>query len=119
MPGGSEHFPRTFNLQLSKTQELRYGENPHQEAAYYAESGASHLLSGVEQVQGRPLSFNNLYDVDAARTLLADLTEETTELAAVIIQHANPCGTALGEDLDQFSEGLLREDASIVVLRRR
>ncbi len=54
---------------------LRYGENPHQEAAYYAEQGAEHLLSGVEKLQGREISFNNLYDLDAARTLLADLTD--------------------------------------------
>jgi phosphoribosylaminoimidazolecarboxamide formyltransferase/IMP cyclohydrolase len=85
---------RRYERELS----LRYGENPHQEAAYYAEAGASHLLSGVEQVQGRPLSFNNLYDVDAARTLLADLTEDV-ETAAVIIKHANPCGVALGNNL--------------------
>jgi len=77
---------------------LRYGENPHQEAAYYAETGASHLLSGVERVQGRELSFNNLYDVDAARTLLADLSERG-EPAAVIVKHANPCGAAAGGDL--------------------
>jgi len=98
-PPEDDRFPEVLARRYERELSLRYGENPHQEAAYYAESGASHLLSGVEQVQGRPLSFNNLYDVDAARTLLADLTEETTELAAVIIKHANPCGAALGKDL--------------------
>jgi phosphoribosylaminoimidazolecarboxamide formyltransferase / IMP cyclohydrolase len=92
----SEVLTRRYERKLS----LRYGENPHQEAAYYAETGASHLLGGVEQVQGRPLSFNNLYDVDSARTLLADLTEEI-EPAAVIIKHANPCGAALGDYLGE------------------
>jgi phosphoribosylaminoimidazolecarboxamide formyltransferase / IMP cyclohydrolase len=93
-----DRFPEVLTRRYERELSLRYGENPHQEAAYYAEAEASHLLSGVEQVQGRPLSFNNLYDVDAARTLLADLTEET-EPAAVIIKHANPCGAALGNNL--------------------
>ena len=97
-PPEDERFPEVLTRRYERELSLRYGENPHQEAAYYAETGASHLLSGVEQMQGRPLSFNNLYDVDAARTLLADLTEET-EPAAVIIKHANPCGAALGNDL--------------------
>jgi phosphoribosylaminoimidazolecarboxamide formyltransferase/IMP cyclohydrolase len=92
------NFPEVLTRCYERELSLRYGENPHQEAAYYAETEASHLLSGVEQVQGRPLSFNNLYDVDAARTLLADLTEEI-EPAVVIIKHANPCGVALGNDL--------------------
>src|SRR5215211_2401023 len=65
---------------------LRYGENPHQDAAYYAEVGAEHLLSDVEKLQGREISFNNLYDLDAARTLLADLTDLGAQ-AAVIVKH--------------------------------
>jgi phosphoribosylaminoimidazolecarboxamide formyltransferase/IMP cyclohydrolase len=96
--GEAEGFPNVLNKRYKRKLSLRYGENPHQEAAYYAEAGASHLLSGVEQVQGRELSFNNLYDVDAARTLLADLSE-ADEPVAVIIKHANPCGAAVGEDL--------------------
>jgi phosphoribosylaminoimidazolecarboxamide formyltransferase/IMP cyclohydrolase len=97
-PLEDDSFPKTLTRRYERGFSLRYGENPHQEAAYYAETGASHLLSGVEQMQGRPLSFNNLYDVDAARTLLADLTEDT-EHAAVIIKHANPCGAALRNNL--------------------
>ncbi len=96
-----ESFPEVLTRRYERKLSLRYGENPHQEAAYYAEvNGAepSHLLSGVEQLQGRELSFNNLYDVDAARTLLADLFE-SGEPAAAIIKHANPCGAALGNDL--------------------
>ena len=93
-----DRLPELMTRRYERELSLRYGENPHQVAAYYAETGASHLLRGVEQVQGRPLSFNNLYDVDAARTLLADLTEDV-ETAAVIIKHANPCGAALGSDL--------------------
>src|ERR687885_2162898 len=96
--GEAERFPEVLTKRYERKLSLRYGENPHQKAAYYAESGASHLLSGVEQVQGRELSFNNLYDVDAARTLLADLSE-SDEPVAVIVKHANPCGAATGEDL--------------------
>ncbi len=98
----AKKFPEVLAKRYERKLSLRYGENPHQEAAYYAEAGeeavASHLLSGVEQVQGRELSFNNLYDVDAARTLLADLSEEDRS-AAVIVKHANPCGAAIDEDL--------------------
>lgn len=96
-----ESFPEILTRRYERKLELRYGENPHQGAAYYADADGdepSHLLSGVERVQGRDLSFNNLYDVDAARTLLADLSE-SGEPAAVIIKHANPCGAAVAEDL--------------------
>ena len=98
--GEAEKFPEVLAKRYERRLSLRYGENPHQEAAYYAdeEATASHLLSGVEQVQGRELSFNNLYDVDAARSLLADLSEEGRS-AAVIVKHANPCGVAVDEDL--------------------
>jgi phosphoribosylaminoimidazolecarboxamide formyltransferase/IMP cyclohydrolase len=99
--GDSEgRFPEVLTKWYERKLALRYGENPHQEAAYYAEAASSHLLSGVEQVQGRPLSFNNLYDVDAARTALADLSE-MGEPAAVIVKHANPCGAAVDEDLGE------------------
>ena len=85
---------------------LRYGENPHQKAAYYAEVGAEHLLSGVEKLQGREISFNNLYDLDAARTLLADLSDFGAP-AAVIVKHANPCGAAVGESVaDAYRKAL-------------
>ena len=96
--GEAQRFPEVLMKRYERKLSFRYVENPHQEAAYYAEAGASHLLSGVEQVQGRELSFNNLYDVDAARTLLADLSE-SDEPVAVIVKHANPCGAATGEDL--------------------
>ena len=101
-------FPEVLTRRYARKLSLRYGENPHQEAAYYAEAGGDdgaespHLLSGVKQVQGRDLSFNNLYDVDAARTLLADLSQGDEPAAmpvAVIVKHANPCGAAVGEDL--------------------
>jgi phosphoribosylaminoimidazolecarboxamide formyltransferase/IMP cyclohydrolase len=89
-----EGFPEHLTMHYEKVLPMRYGENPHQRAAYYARVGQKHLLSGVERLQGKDLSFNNLHDVDAARTLLAELGEEE---AAVIIKHANPCGVAVGE----------------------
>lgn len=103
-PGGetSETFPPRRTVEQERVLGLRYGENPHQEAAYYADVGEKHLLSGVEQLAGRELSLNNLYDVDAARSVLADLTEWDPErAAAVIVKHANPCGAAVAESLPE------------------
>ena len=95
-----EKFPEKRAVEQERVMRLRYGENPHQEAAYYADAGAPHLLSGVEQLAGRELSFNNLYDVDAARSILADLTQwSPQEFAAVIVKHANPCGAAVADSL--------------------
>ena len=94
----TEQFPERRTVDYERISDLRYGENPHQAAAYYAQEGAEHLLSGVEKLQGREISFNNLYDLDAARTLLADLTDLGSP-AAVIVKHANPCGAAVGESL--------------------
>ena len=74
--------------------DLRYGENPHQRAAFYAEAGAAtHLLMGVEQLHGKELSFNNLLDLSSARELVEDFAGP----ACVIVKHNNPCGCALGE----------------------
>ncbi|AHY46199.1 purH: phosphoribosylaminoimidazolecarboxamide formyltransferase/IMP cyclohydrolase [Rubrobacter radiotolerans] len=89
-------LPDSLSLRYEKRLDLRYGENPHQRAAYYSQGGAQHLLSGVRKLQGKDLSFNNLYDVDAARKLLAEFGDEP---AAVIIKHANPCGAAVDRRL--------------------
>src|SRR5919202_55542 len=110
---GGEIFPEGLTRRYRRQLSLRYGENPHQEAAYYAEADGEeteHLLSGVQQVQGRELSFNNLYDVDAARTLLADLSESGEEAAAVIVKHANPCGAAVAGDLGEAYRKALASD---------
>ena len=65
--GGSERYPRTFNLQLEKVQEMRYGENPHQSAAFYRQSSNVEVgISSAEQLQGKALSYNNVADTDAA-----------------------------------------------------
>jgi phosphoribosylaminoimidazolecarboxamide formyltransferase / IMP cyclohydrolase len=91
---GQEEFPELLTVRYERVFPLRYGENPHQRAAYYARTGQEHLLSDAEKLQGKDLSFNNLGDVDAARALLAELSEKP---AAVIVKHANPCGAAVGE----------------------
>jgi phosphoribosylaminoimidazolecarboxamide formyltransferase / IMP cyclohydrolase len=104
---GEERFPELLTMRYEKVLPLRYGENPHQKAAYYARIGGEHFLSGVEQLQGKDLSFNNLGDVEAARALLAELGERP---AAVIVKHANPCGAAVGESLLEAYEKALACD---------
>lgn len=83
-------FPQKLLLAGDKVMDLRYGENPHQAAAFYKTSGAG--LAGAEQLQGKELSYNNLLDTDAAWKLVLDLDDT----AAAIIKHSNPCGAALG-----------------------
>jgi phosphoribosylaminoimidazolecarboxamide formyltransferase/IMP cyclohydrolase len=85
-------FPPTWTEAYEKVSDLRYGENPHQRAAYYARVGApTHLLAGVEQLHGKELSFNNLLDLSSAR----ELVEEFDEPACAIVKHNNPCGCAV------------------------
>ncbi len=109
--GEDENFPESRTVRYRRVSSLRYGENPHQEAAYYAAEGSEHLLSGVEVLQGKEISFNNLYDLDASRTLLADLIEGAPdEQGAVIIKHANPCGAAVAETLSEAYEKAFDSD---------
>jgi phosphoribosylaminoimidazolecarboxamide formyltransferase/IMP cyclohydrolase len=107
LDGGEEQMPEFLTMPYEKILPLRYGENPHQRAAYYARVGEEHLLSGVEKLQGKDLSFNNLHDVDAARALLAELGERA---AAVIVKHASPCGAAVGETISEAYEKALACD---------
>jgi phosphoribosylaminoimidazolecarboxamide formyltransferase/IMP cyclohydrolase len=91
-----EPFPATYSLQLRKTQDMRYGENPHQAAAFYRESHiAAGLLAGWQQLQGKELSYNNIADADAAWECVRTLDAP----ACVIVKHANPCGVATGGTL--------------------
>jgi len=88
-----EPYPAVFNLQLIKTQDMRYGENPHQSAAFYRESDpAPGTLAQWTQVQGKELSYNNIADADAAWECVKTFDGP----ACVIVKHANPCGVALG-----------------------
>jgi len=88
-----EGFPPSVSEAYEKVSDLRYGENPHQSAAFYARIGApTHLLDGVRQLHGKELSFNNLLDLSSAR----ELAEEFEEPACAIVKHNNPCGCAVG-----------------------
>ncbi len=97
--GGVERLPERIASVLEKDLDLAYGENPHQAAAYYRlANGIPHLLSGVEKLHGRELSFINLYDLAAARGLLAELGDEP---ACVIVKHANPCGASVAATIEE------------------
>ncbi len=89
-------FPPSWRDSYEKVMDLRYGENPHQQAAFYARVGSpTHLLEGVTQLHGKELSFNNLLDLSSAR----ELVEEFERPACAIVKHNNPCGCAVAEDL--------------------
>ena len=90
-------LPRTFNSQYIKTQEMRYGENPHQSAAFYVEAGAKESsISTATQLQGKELSYNNIGDTDAALECVKQFSDAPS---CVIVKHANPCGVATGGSL--------------------
>ncbi len=90
-----EPFPAVYNLQFTKTQDMRYGENPHQAAAFYRDAGPAipGLLAGWVQLQGKALSYNNIADADAAW----ECVKTFGEAACVIVKHANPCGVAVAD----------------------
>ena len=91
--GGEPQFPRTYTRQYRKLQGMRYGENPHQNAAFYAETPAVPAsIANTKQVQGKELSYNNVADTDAA----LECVKVFSETACVIVKHANPCGVATG-----------------------
>jgi phosphoribosylaminoimidazolecarboxamide formyltransferase / IMP cyclohydrolase len=105
--GDVEAFPETFVTAFIKVMDLRYGENPHQRGAYYAEQGSRvHLLSRVEQVHGKELSLINLLDLSAARLLLREFALP----ACVIIKHANPCGVAVAGTIEEAYDRALASD---------
>ena len=94
-------FPPRWAASYEKVMDLRYGENPHQQAAFYAEAGApTHLLDGVRQLHGKELSFNNLLDLSAARELVEDFSSP----ACAILKHNNPCGCALADTVQEAYE---------------
>ncbi len=90
-------FPDTLNLQFHKLQSMRYGENPHQKAAFYTEkTPPAGTISSAHQLQGKELSYNNIADADAA---LECVKEFSGQAACVIVKHANPCGVAMADDI--------------------
>ncbi len=95
--GKAEGFPRTFSLQLTKAQTMRYGENPHQNAAFYVASDAQPgSIATARQLQGKELSYNNIADTDAALECVKEFPDRPT---CVIVKHANPCGVAEADSL--------------------
>jgi phosphoribosylaminoimidazolecarboxamide formyltransferase / IMP cyclohydrolase len=110
----ADPFPRRLTLSVEKAADLAYGENPHQRAAFYGQSS-----SVGEQLHGKPLSYNNLNDLSAARSLLA----EQDVPACVIVKHANPCGVAIAATPEEAYERALAADpvsayGGVVVLNR-
>ena len=101
---------RAFGGEL--IQPLRYGENPHQSAAFYRTPGARFGVSTARQVQGKELSYNNINDTDAAYECVAEFDPKRTA-ACVIVKHANPCGVAEGESLvDAYAKALACDSTS-------
>ncbi len=93
----SSGFPQELTLEFMKLQDLRYGENPHQQAAFYKEKGKTRGLINLKQLQGKELSFNNILDLNAA----FELVKEFSNPAAVIVKHNNPCGVAEDKTLER------------------
>ena len=104
-----ETFPRRYALGGTLAQALRYGENPHQQAAFYRTGEARPGVATAEQIQGKELSYNNLNDTDAAFELAAEI-DRFGKPAVAVIKHANPCGVALGSDLLDAWKKALRCD---------
>ena len=100
-------FPDSLVLAFRKVADVPYGENPHQRAAYYQDAdGRRHLLSRVTQLGGKELSYNNLADLEGARRVARELERP----AAVIVKHANPCGVAIADTIDEAWERALAAD---------
>ena len=94
--GSQADFPQTYNLQFQRSQVMRYGENPHQKAAFYVEEGAPKgTISSAKQLQGKELSYNNIADTDAA----LECVKQFNQPACVIVKHANPCGVAVADNI--------------------
>lgn len=103
-------FSKTFTLAGQRVQSLRYGENPHQQAAFYQdETAGPGTLGGAKQLQGKELSFNNIVDIEAVLSLV----QEFDKPAAVIVKHTNPCGVATGKSLKEaYQRALAADDIS-------
>ncbi|MFN4258372.1 MAG: bifunctional phosphoribosylaminoimidazolecarboxamide formyltransferase/IMP cyclohydrolase [Gemmataceae bacterium] len=95
---GAEEFPAALDLRLQRRMRLRYGENPHQQAAFYVEPDCRHAcVATAQQIHGKELSYNNILDLDSCWNLLAEFDQP----AAVVVKHNNPCGAAIGATLEE------------------
>jgi AICAR transformylase/IMP cyclohydrolase PurH len=102
-------FPLKLKIPAQFRQTLRYGENPHQRAAFYALEGQQHGISTATQIQGKELSYNNINDTSAAFELASEF-DPAISAAVVIVKHANPCGVAIGRSLSEAYEKALACD---------
>ncbi|MGD8957663.1 MAG: bifunctional phosphoribosylaminoimidazolecarboxamide formyltransferase/IMP cyclohydrolase, partial [Chromatiaceae bacterium] len=106
--GGRRDFPATLNLQFRRAQDMRYGENPHQKAAFFVEQHIQESsVATVHQLQGKALSYNNIADTDAALECVKQFDEAP---ACVIVKHANPCGVAFGATLLEAYDRAFKTD---------
>ncbi len=116
-----EEMPVMYNCSYKKTQGLRYGENPHQKASFYVDRQSKEpSVSKAKQLHGKELSYNNIMDTNAA----VELVKEFSEPACAIIKHTNPCGTAIGKDIDEafkkaFETDPLSAFGGIIALNRK
>ncbi len=109
--GARRTFPDQSNGRFVKLQELRYGENPHQQAAFYRDLyPVEGTLAMAAQLQGKELSYNNIADADAAWECVKSFADQSPLSACVIVKHANPCGVALGASPSEAYEKALRTD---------
>ncbi len=100
-------FPPSLSLQYQQVQTMRYGENPHQQAAFYTEPNSSLVcVANSKQIQGKELSYNNVADTDAA----LECVKSFSEPSCVIVKHANPCGVAIGEDIETAYDMAFKTD---------
>ncbi|HFD7561690.1 MULTISPECIES: bifunctional phosphoribosylaminoimidazolecarboxamide formyltransferase/IMP cyclohydrolase [Providencia] len=103
----SGRFPRTLNLNFIKKQDMRYGENSHQDAAFYIEENPKEAsIATAQQIQGKALSYNNIADTDAA----LECVKSFEEPACVIVKHANPCGAAIGDSIHAAYDNAFKTD---------
>ncbi|MEO6353489.1 MAG: bifunctional phosphoribosylaminoimidazolecarboxamide formyltransferase/IMP cyclohydrolase [Burkholderiaceae bacterium] len=107
-------YPQTLNVAAEKVQEMRYGENPHQSAAFYRDlSPCDGALANYTQLQGKELSYNNIGDADAAWECVKTFDASSNAAACVIVKHANPCGVATGANaLESYSKALQTDPTS-------
>ncbi len=106
--GGRRDFPATINLQFRRAQDMRYGENPHQKAAFFVEQDIQESsVATAHQLQGKALSYNNIADTDAAIECIKQFDEAP---ACVIVKHANPCGVAFGATLREAYDRAFKTD---------
>jgi len=105
--GEQDRWPRLLSLRFQRKDVLRYGENPHQQAAFYVDADAAPgTLAATEQLHGKPLSYNNLLDLNSALAIV----REQSDPCAVVIKHNNPCGCAIGETLSAAFDGAYEGD---------